>query len=385
MPASLTLQVRLGFSLGWRIWTPNEVGFYTKTLAHSYFILVILKSKFLKNKLWIVNYNLFIGTRKYYVFVEFLKFGMKSKEERSFWKKILYTSLLIRHSSYTQIRKNFIAKHVRKTKAAYKFFRLRKSKYFADKKWRNFVNKKVFKKVLKKIKPKIKKNIINFYKNININTRSHEHNNKIKKKLVKLRGLIFGKIAISKVLGLKLKKPKNINHYYKRLFKRKNRMANVIMLKKKKFRYILKNFSFEKVVFCKKNKKKKNRKAYPVVLKSYFALNYCKCFKVKKYIKFYSDQISTLENSNFYKFDYDRLEVIFENYKSKLYQTPRKLSVTGGPRKRLTRNLIRAFKGKYIKNILNMVWFWEKIAKLVSYYIKFNLKVIKNNDEIRNI
>ena len=102
MPASLTVQVRLGFSMGWRIWTPNEVGFYAKTLAHSYFILVILKAKFLKQKIWIVNYNLFMGVRRYFVFIEYLHFGKKSLEEGCFWKKITYTSLVARHSKYTK-------------------------------------------------------------------------------------------------------------------------------------------------------------------------------------------------------------------------------------------------------------------------------------------
>ena len=100
MAASLTRQVRLGFSLGWRIWTPNEVGFYAKTLAHSYFILMVLTSKFLKQKIWIVNYTIIMGIKKYFIFVEFLKFGLRTKEERSYWKKIIYITLVIRHRKY---------------------------------------------------------------------------------------------------------------------------------------------------------------------------------------------------------------------------------------------------------------------------------------------
>lgn len=107
MPASLTVQVRLGFSMGWRIWTPNEVGFYAKTLAHSYFILIILKSKFLKEMIWIVNYNLFMGTKKYHVFIEFLQFGMKSTEERCIWKKIIFISLIARHKKMTKAYFNY--------------------------------------------------------------------------------------------------------------------------------------------------------------------------------------------------------------------------------------------------------------------------------------
>lgn len=149
MPASLTNQVRLGYSMGWRIWTPNEVGFYAKTLAHSYFILVILKSKFLKNKLWLVNYNLFIGSRKYYVFVEFLKFGIKSKEERSYWKKVLYVSLLVRHTSFTKAYKQFRSKKGFKLKAIKRYIKLYVRKYKRKSKWERFKRKHILKRIVK--------------------------------------------------------------------------------------------------------------------------------------------------------------------------------------------------------------------------------------------
>lgn len=68
------------------------------------------------------------------------------------------------------------------------------------------------------------------------------------------------------------------------------------------------------------------------------------------------------------KSDLMRVETVFEGFKSRPYDRAREFSITGGPRKRLSRNLKRAFLGKHLKFILNLIWFWEKIARLVSYY-----------------
>jgi hypothetical protein len=45
---------------------------------------MVLTSKFLKQKIWIVNYTIIMGISKYFIFVEFLKFGLRTKEERSY-------------------------------------------------------------------------------------------------------------------------------------------------------------------------------------------------------------------------------------------------------------------------------------------------------------
>lgn len=45
-------------------------------------------------------------------------------------------------------------------------------------------------------------------------------------------------------------------------------------------------------------------------------------------------------------------------------------SFVGGPRKRLSRNLRRAFKGKHVKVASDLVWFWEKISRMVTYLVQ---------------
>jgi hypothetical protein len=32
--------------------------------------------------------------------------------------------------------------------------------------------------------------------------------------------------------------------------------------------------------------------------------------------------------------------------------------------------LKRSFKGKYIKHLINLIWFWEKVSRLLSYTIR---------------
>jgi len=184
MPASLTIQVRLGFSMGWRIWTPNEVGFYAKTLAHSYFILVILKAKFLKEKIWIVNYNLFLGKRKYYIFIEFLKFGMKTKEERSFWRKMIYISVVTRSNKF---KKNvFIPRRNRHFRV--KLLRKSIQASFPKRDWRRKwkkVNITIYKKVLPMIKKQHILNLKNTLSEVNKKPYNEEFINTRKINIIK--------------------------------------------------------------------------------------------------------------------------------------------------------------------------------------------------------
>jgi len=45
---------------------------------------MVLKSKFIQHQMCVINYTVIIGKSKYFVFIEFLKFGLGSKEERSY-------------------------------------------------------------------------------------------------------------------------------------------------------------------------------------------------------------------------------------------------------------------------------------------------------------
>ena len=46
------------------------------------------------------------------------------------------------------------------------------------------------------------------------------------------------------------------------------------------------------------------------------------------------------------------------------------VSLGGGPRKRFYRNIKRSYKGKFIVSSHNLIWFWEKISRMLTYYIR---------------
>ena len=66
----------------------------------------------------------------------------------------------------------------------------------------------------------------------------------------------------------------------------------------------------------------------------------------------------------------DRAELMFafQSYIQKRFGVG--FSVTGGPRKRLFRNIKRSFQGKFIVHYASLVWFWEKISRLITYMEK---------------
>lgn len=403
MPASLSNQIRLGFSLGWRIWTPNEVGFYAKTLAHSYFIFTILKAKFFTKKLWVVNYSIFVAAAKYLVFVEFIEFGIKTKEERTYWKKIMYISLLIRHAKYKSKLK--YTPNFEKMKTLGRFFRklnekkrnsgvkpkiweyfkktlgpaaLKRTEYSEDYKksmdvvtehlnTKKYLNLKFYK--LDMWKPEK-------YETVNENKKSHRRKVKqafkheykavrIKsRKAVKWSNLTLPKKE-KKLTGKQLMQKKERKKVKRAIYLKLT--ANSIT-RRKNIR-VLANFDTISAVLGRKLKKKEKKSlivkrplqrnpAYRITrLHNQEAVNY----------NAVTGPMHILQDNLRLK---DKAELMhaFRSFTQKRFECS--FSVTGGPRKRLFRNIKRSFQGKFIVHYASLVWFWEKISRLITYIVK---------------
>lgn len=349
MPASLTIQVRLGFSMGWRIWTPNEVGFYAKTLAHSYFILVILKSKFLRELIWIVNYNLFMGTKKYHVFIEFLRFGMKSKEERCFWKKIIYISMVVRHKRLT---KRFFTYKEQRHKILsfraklYEVLQQKRERVFC---WKN-LEIGIFKRIRKDFIKMHKKSING--STVKVNLKSLVYLKKYKTPKLPLI-CIRNNVAMWRYLKLSTKRSSLIKRLIK--FNCENTIKLFVTKKNNKF---TNHNSF----FFKSDKKKKNQEFF---YKKFFLL---KSQSLKTIGVFGKNSIAYLTADTVFSNQAEK--AVLEEFRFDPVLIKNKYSFCGGPRKRLSRNLRRAYKGKYIKHIADLVWFWEKLARMMTYYLQ---------------
>lgn len=401
MPASLSNQIRLGFSLGWRIWTPNEVGFYAKTLAHSYFIFTILKAKFFTKKLWVVNYSIFIAAAKYLVFVEFIEFGIKTKEERTYWKKIMYISLLIRHAKYKSKLK--YTPNFEKMKTIGRFFRKlakkKRNKELRPKIWTYFkkmgnsaikrrdekeIHKKTF-EILSKTLAENKNLNLKFYR---LNQRKKaqfnavSENKKSYRKRVKsffkreyvaagLRQKIMYKWNSKsfpkdfEILNKKQKAVKVLSRKIGKIWFRK-RTARTI-LKKKSLRPIANFDTITEVLGRKqiKTNKKKQTVRFPISLQ--IARVWRLDIERRKNVTRSLTVRKSVDSETRLK---DRAELIFafQSYIQKRFGVG--FSITGGPRKRLFRNIKRNFQGKFIVHYTSLVWFWEKISKLITYMVK---------------
>ena len=343
MPASLTVQVRLGFSMGWRIWTPNEVRFYAKTLAHSYFILVILKSKFLKEMIWIVNYNLFMGTKKYHVFIEFLQFGMKSKDERCIWKKIVYISLVARHKKMTKAYFNFRDERFKLT-----MFRAKMSQIWPHVEDQRGVWKLYESKIFKDSRLGLKMAHAKRFPNYG---------------LVKHRNVGKGINSLKRPLIFLRKKYKYsrlfYNKYLKHRYKSKTRLLKRIG-----------TLFVRKSIF---DKKKKDR--LPQKVRSLFTRKFFKkipFFREEELNRLHGSSADTLVGVSGAKgmLATTTENLLMESFRFDPIYESNRYSVLGGPKKRLSRNLRRAFKGKHVKIATDLVWFWEKVAKMLTYFVR---------------
>lgn len=374
MPASLTVQVRLGFSMGWRIWTPNEVGFYAKTLAHSYFILVILKAKFLREHIWIVNYNLFMGSKKYHVFIEFLKFGMKSKEERCFWKKIIFVSLVIRHKKLTKRYFNYMDQRYRiisYRSRLFKCFQQRRNRVFG---WKH-LESKIFKRAgasFLKIHKKTSNSLTGVEKFRHSLPSVIPPN--VKKKSLKYTALAVKYNAFIKPESVSvIRRLSSIQNLSTRSVSQF--VENVTSFKKKSKSFFFRNLSKNKRNFL--DYRKDNKEALGFKNIGFFSLKkylYLKNAKNTAKLGSLSTKKSGVSFGNSTFFTNGAEKTLLEGFRFDPVRIQNKFSIFGGPRKRLSRNLRRAFKGKYVKHLSDLVWFWEKLSRLLSYYMhKYSL------------
>lgn len=265
MSAPLTIQVRLGFSMGWRIWSPNEVRFYTKTLAHSYFIYNILRSKLLSSRIWIVNYSIFVSITKYSIFLEYLRFGLKHKEESLRWNKLVYLSLAV------------LKKRGNKDLNSKKFF------------------------FLKSFKKK--------FKNITLN---------------------------------KISRHRRVPNNWKRS---KRKLTKVKFLKTTKLKLLA--FSFKEITYKKKFKKLKPG----ATMKK---KNLVSCGNVRR---------SFLTDPTWLKKRGTRLR------KQEIKKPRLLLFFYGGMYPSSFRKLLRSFSSKKVVKLREAIWFWQKLALMVSFFI----------------
>jgi len=134
-----------------------------------------------------------MGISKYFIFVEFLKFGLKTKEERSYWKKIIYITLIVRHKRYSAASVNSVKKKYYRTKSKIKRYEqmlmlsnrnFKKKQGFFDDQY-SFSSEKHTQKNFDKNNIKFFKKFNEEIKNIKIHNRTI--NSIDKKKVIKLK------------------------------------------------------------------------------------------------------------------------------------------------------------------------------------------------------
>lgn len=353
-----------------------------------------------------------MGIKRYFVFIEYLHFGKKSKEEGCFWKKVAFTSLVARHTKYT---KNFFKLKKGWRKMVKKKTHLNKIHGYRERtrRWWNFQ-----KKSTNNIIPSMKNSYIKNYKKImknltKLDIKKYKLIVKIKKKNKVLKkskfflksrsNLLVTLLIFSRKRSLRLKKLLNkviIKEYHKlfkfikkKIFFKKNKKKNI------KSKFFLKNSILSKFLkkkmsssfFIKKSLSLQNKISTILGhnLLGTNIYNISKIIKARVYSK--SDKIGNRKYTTFYKrffrninilnknqLDKKVLDALLEEFRFDPIYIKDKYSVAGGPRKRLSRNLRRAFKGKFIKNITNLIWFWEKVSRLVTYYVHSYLLIKKN-------
>lgn len=69
--ATLSLQVRLGITKGWRVRTLNEFKFYNQAVAHCLFIFTALRMRGYRERMWTLHYTVFMSGKKYVIYIEY--------------------------------------------------------------------------------------------------------------------------------------------------------------------------------------------------------------------------------------------------------------------------------------------------------------------------
>lgn len=84
--ATLTYKVRLGITKGWRVRSLNQVKFYVQTVAHCLFIFTSLRLRGYQDKIWTLNYTVFLMRSKYLLYIEFIVLPRARKWARGYGK-----------------------------------------------------------------------------------------------------------------------------------------------------------------------------------------------------------------------------------------------------------------------------------------------------------
>lgn len=71
--ATLSIQLRLGLSRGWRVRSLIKAKFYAQSVVHCLFIFSVLRARGFTERIWTLNYSVFTSTKKYVIFVEYFK------------------------------------------------------------------------------------------------------------------------------------------------------------------------------------------------------------------------------------------------------------------------------------------------------------------------
>lgn len=102
--ATLTLQVRLGISRGWRVRTLNNVKFYNQAIAHCLFIFSSLRARGYKDRIWTMNYTVFASGSRYSIYVEYFLLPDHSSWKRGIQQYFCSTFVMDRRLMVGQMR-----------------------------------------------------------------------------------------------------------------------------------------------------------------------------------------------------------------------------------------------------------------------------------------
>ena len=71
--ATLSIQVRLGLSRGWRVRSLIKAKFYAQSVIHCLFIFSFLRAKGLSDRMWTLNYGVYTNNTRYFIYVEYFR------------------------------------------------------------------------------------------------------------------------------------------------------------------------------------------------------------------------------------------------------------------------------------------------------------------------
>lgn len=71
--ATLSVQIRLGASRGWRVRSLIKAKFYAQSVIHCLFIFSVLRARGFTTRMWTLHYAVFTNNSRYFIHVEYFK------------------------------------------------------------------------------------------------------------------------------------------------------------------------------------------------------------------------------------------------------------------------------------------------------------------------